>query len=51
MHVFILTLGTRGDVQPYVALGKGLVEAGHTVTVCTSSSFEGFIEEDGLQYG
>ncbi len=51
MHAFILTLGTRGDVQPYVALGKGLLEAGHTVTVCTSASFEGFIEENGLQYG
>jgi sterol 3beta-glucosyltransferase len=41
MHIFILTLGTRGDVQPYVALGRGLIKAGHQVTICTSSSVEG----------
>lgn len=51
MKIFIITLGTRGDVQPYVALGKGLKAAGHDVTVCASSSFEPFITEHGLQYG
>ena len=51
MKLFILTLGSRGDVQPYVALGKGLILAGHEVTICTSSSFEGFITENGVQYG
>lgn len=51
MHIFILTLGTRGDVQPYVALGRGLIKAGHQVTICTSSSFEGFITENELHYG
>jgi sterol 3beta-glucosyltransferase len=51
MKVFILTLGTRGDVQPYVALGKGLKDAGHVVTVCTSHSFESFVAGHGLAYG
>ena len=51
MRIFILTLGSRGDVQPYVALGKGLQAAGHDVTVCTSASFEPFIVEHGLAYG
>ncbi len=51
MRIFILTLGTRGDVQPYVALGKGLISQGHEVTICTSSSFEGFITEHGVGYG
>lgn len=51
MNIFILTAGSRGDVQPYVALGKGLKEAGHTVTVCTSASFEPFITAHGLNYG
>ena len=50
MKIFILTVGTRGDVQPYVALGKGLQDAGHTVTICTSASFEPFITEHGLTY-
>lgn len=50
MHVFIVTLGTRGDVQPYVALGKGLRRTGHAVTVCTSCGFEPFITGHGLNY-
>lgn len=51
MNIFINTVGTRGDVQPYVALGKGLKAAGHDVTICTSASFEPFITEHGLNYG
>ncbi|MEO0534941.1 MAG: glycosyltransferase [Cyanobacteria bacterium P01_A01_bin.123] len=51
MHIFILTLGSRGDVQPYVALGKGLKNASHQVTLCTSARFESFITAHGLNYG
>ena len=51
MKVLIITFGTRGDVQPYVALGKGLQTAGHTVTVCTSARFESFIKDYNLAYG
>lgn len=31
MKVFILTYGSRGDYQPFVALAKGLKRAGHEV--------------------
>ena len=51
MNLLIVTLGSRGDVQPYVALGKGLKSAGHVVTICTSASFEPFVVEHGLHYG
>jgi sterol 3beta-glucosyltransferase len=51
MNILIITLGSRGDVQPYVALGKGLKTAGHQVTLCTSSSFKSFVTEHGLSYG
>ena len=51
MKVFIVTLGTRGDVQPYVALGKRLISKGHDVMICAPSSFERFITKYGLQYG
>ncbi|MDP8242641.1 MAG: glycosyltransferase [Candidatus Hinthialibacter antarcticus] len=50
MKILIITLGTRGDVQPYVALGKGLKSAGHEVTLCTCAAFEPFITEHGLSY-
>ena len=29
MNINILTIGTRGDVQPYIALGLGLKVKGH----------------------
>ncbi|AFY35770.1 glycosyltransferase [Calothrix sp. PCC 7507] len=50
MKIVIITVGTRGDVQPFVALGVALKQAGHTVTICTSSRFQLFISEYGLNY-
>lgn len=37
MRVFILTLGTRGDFEPFWALGRALAARGHAVTLGTSS--------------
>lgn len=51
MNIFIVTVGSRGDVQPYIALGKGLNKSGHSVTICTCSSFESFIIDHDLNYG
>ena len=31
MHITLLTYGSRGDVQPFLALALGLQKAGHTV--------------------
>ena len=50
MKILILTYGSRGDVQPYVALGKGLKDAGHDVTLATSDRFQTFVENHGLNY-
>ena len=50
MNILILTYGTRGDVQPYIALGQCLKRGGHCVTVSTSSRFSGAIEAAGLHY-
>ena len=50
MTVLILTMGTRGDVQPYVALGRGLTGAGHEVTVAASPRFEAFVRDHGLGF-
>ncbi len=48
MRCLLLTLGSRGDVQPFVALGLALAARGHTVTVSTSRSFEALIQGHGL---
>lgn len=50
MKVLILTFGSTGDVIPYVALGKGLMDRGHSVAICTNSRFEALIKNHGLEY-
>lgn len=50
MKIIFLCLGTRGDVQPYVAIGKTARELGHQVTICTGKSFENFVTQNGLDF-
>ncbi len=50
MKILIATIGTRGDVQPYVALGRALMACGHEITICTCAHFEPFVREYGLGY-
>jgi sterol 3beta-glucosyltransferase len=50
MRITMLTTGTRGDVQPYVALGVGLQRAGHHVRVPAPELFRGLITESGLDF-
>jgi sterol 3beta-glucosyltransferase len=50
MNISIATIGSRGDVQPYVALGRGLQARGHCVQVVTDGLFESFIREAGLGF-
>jgi sterol 3beta-glucosyltransferase len=49
-RVLLLTSGTRGDVQPFVALARGLQRAGHEALVCTHERFRGFVEAHGVAY-
>ena len=49
MRILILTLGSRGDVQPFAALASALAGRGHDVTVATSRGFEAMIEAAGAQ--
>jgi len=46
--ILLLTLGSRGDVQPFVALGASLTARGHSVTLSTGKGFESLIEAHGL---
>lgn len=49
MNITIFTIGSRGDVQPYVSLGCRLQEAGHTVSIATYGFYRQFIEAYGLR--
>lgn len=50
MRVLILTFGTRGDVQPYVALAAGLRAAGHEAGICTAEGFRELVTGAGVPY-
>lgn len=50
MRITLICSGSRGDVQPYVALGLGLQAAGYDLTIATHEEFRGFVTERGLPF-
>jgi len=50
MRIMLLTYGSRGDVEPFVALGKGLQGAGHRVRLAAPALFEGLASSHGIDY-
>ncbi|KAI1669637.1 glucosyl/glucuronosyl transferase [Pyrenophora tritici-repentis] len=51
LNIVIQVVGSRGDVQPFVALGKVLKETyGHRVRLATHPTFKTFIQENGLEF-
>lgn len=50
MHITVIASGTRGDVQPVLALSQGLRDAGHEVVIVAGSNFEAWIREHGFGF-
>lgn len=50
MKIAILTLGTRGDVQPYAVLGQALKQRGHQVTLSTAKNFEQLVKSYDIDF-
>ncbi|KAL0418577.1 UNVERIFIED_CONTAM: Sterol 3-beta-glucosyltransferase UGT80A2 [Sesamum radiatum] len=50
MQIVMLIVGTRGDVQPFVAIGKRLQDYGHRVRLATHSNFKEFVLTSGLEF-
>ncbi|CAH9129936.1 unnamed protein product [Cuscuta epithymum] len=50
LQIVMLIVGTRGDVQPFVAIGKKLQEDGHRVRLATHSDFKEFVLGAGLEF-
>jgi sterol 3beta-glucosyltransferase len=49
-QITILAAGSRGDVQPYVALGKALQDTGQRVKVVTFENFAPLVRSQGLDF-
>ena len=50
MRITCLTIGSRGDVQPYIALCKGLIAEGHHAKIVTHAQFEKWIRKHGIDF-
>lgn len=50
MKIALMTLGTRGDVQPYAVLGKALKERGHEVVLSSAKNFESLAKSYGVDF-
>ncbi len=49
-RVVLLGMGSRGDVQPFVALGSALTALGYAVTVVAPSDFRDFVVDHGAEF-
>lgn len=45
-----LTIGSRGDVQPYIALCKGLMAEGHKCKIASHGEYRKWVEGHGIAF-
>ncbi|KAK4390944.1 Sterol 3-beta-glucosyltransferase UGT80B1 [Sesamum angolense] len=50
LKIALLVVGTRGDVQPFLAVARRLQEYGHHVRLATHSNFRGFVKSAGVDF-
>jgi sterol 3beta-glucosyltransferase len=50
LRITVFAAGSRGDIQPCVALSKGLQQAGYHVRLAVPENFAGFIQEHDLDF-
>lgn len=50
LRITCLTIGSRGDVQPYIALCKGLLKEGHRPKIATHAEFEPWVRKHGIDF-
>ena len=50
LNIVIQIVGSRGDVQPFIALGNELQKSGHRVRLATHDVFRDFVTNSGLEF-
>ena len=50
LRIACLTIGSRGDVQPYISLCKRLLDEGHRPRIATHAEFEPWVRRHGIDF-
>ncbi|THY99977.1 UDP-Glycosyltransferase/glycogen phosphorylase [Aureobasidium pullulans] len=50
LRITCLTIGSRGDVQPYIALCKGLLAEGHRPKIASHAEFGDWVRSHGIDF-
>jgi len=50
MKITLLTYGSQGDVEPFAELCKGLIQAGHRVTLAAPGKFRFLVDQGQIEY-
>jgi rhamnosyltransferase subunit B len=50
MKIMVVTIGSLGDVNPFLVLALKLMSTGHEVVFCASGNFKQLIEGHGLRF-
>lgn len=50
MHITCLTVGSRGDVQPFLNLSRALQKRGHQVRLATHARFASLVEPTSIEF-
>src|SRR4030042_350817 len=50
MHILLMTYGTRGDVEPFLALAQGFVKAGHIARLAAPETYAPLAKDSGVEY-
>lgn len=50
MKILLISIGTRGDMEPFLAIGEILQEKGHEVLYLFPEQFRGLVEDSGAQF-
>ncbi|KAF4659366.1 hypothetical protein FOZ61_004800, partial [Perkinsus olseni] len=49
MNITLIDVGSRGDVEPYIAISKELNAMGHHCRICTHDKFRDIVEKEGVE--
>ncbi len=50
MKISIVVNGTRGDVQPMIALGKALIKKGYEIVICAPPENEDLVKSYDCEF-